>query len=99
MRKAQEIFTREIDKVYFSDPAFPLVSNATAKGSAKSSEVIAALKTQIASPVQWVASVEYMAGRGTEMFVECAEKSVLSSMIKNIAPDTQALSAMILIGE
>ncbi|MDO9514302.1 MAG: ACP S-malonyltransferase [Elusimicrobiota bacterium] len=99
MRKSQEVFAPELDKVYFSDPAFPVVSNVTAKGSTKSSDIVTALKTQIASPVQWVASVEYMASRGAEMFVECAEKSVLSSMIKNISPETQAISAMTLINE
>ena len=99
MRKSQELFAPELDKVYFSDPEFPLVSNFTATGGKTSSEIVAALKKQIASPVQWVASVEYMAARGTEMFIECAEKSILSSMIKNISPDSQTISAMTLINE
>jgi len=42
---------------------------------------------------------EYMASRGAEMFVECAEKAILTSMIKNISPDSQAISAMTLIND
>lgn len=97
MRKAQEVFAAELDKAYLSDPAFPVVSNSSAKGSLKSSEILSALKVQIASPVQWLASVEYMAERGVEMFLECAEKSVLTAMIKNIRPEVQAISAMTLL--
>ncbi|MBA3066509.1 ACP S-malonyltransferase [bacterium] len=99
MRKAQDVFSPELDKFYFSEPEFPVVSNFTASEGKTSGEIISALKKQIASPVQWVASVEYMASHGAGIFVECAEKSILSSMIKNISPDSQALSAMTLITE
>ncbi|MEA2081347.1 MAG: ACP S-malonyltransferase, partial [Elusimicrobiota bacterium] len=99
MRKSQELFASELDKVYFSDPECPVVPNSTATAAKTSGEIVSALKKQIASPVRWVASVEHMAAHGTEMFVECAEKSILSSMIKNISPDSQAISAMNLIND
>ena len=84
MRKAQSIFNKELSSFYFSDSEIPVVSNFRAVAEKTSLEIIESLKMQMASPVQWVSSVEFMAARGVEMFVECAERSIITSMIRNI---------------
>ncbi len=97
MKNAQEKFNEAISDFYFSDPEFPIISNSTGKPSETSAEVLKALKSQIMSPVLWVDTVEFMKAGGVENVVECAEKSILAAMVKNIAPEINAVNAVSLV--
>jgi len=98
MRRAQDKFAREIDGVYFSAPEYPVVSNFSAQAEDSPSKIAEHLKNQIASPVKWVSSVEFMVRRGVQTFIECSERSVLARMIENISPEVKTLNALTLLG-
>jgi len=97
MRPVQERYNKELPNFYFSDPAFPVVSNFRGTAEKTSGEIIHSLENQIASPVKWVSSVQFMKANGVEVFIECGEKSILSSLIKNIVPEAKTVNALALV--
>ncbi|MCD6423312.1 MAG: ACP S-malonyltransferase [Elusimicrobia bacterium] len=90
-------FQEELKKFYFSDPDVPVVSNYSANASKTSEEVVENLSRQIAAPVRWVDSVKFMVENGVHLFIESSEKSILLSMVKDIAPDVNCVNALSLI--
>ena len=69
-----------------SDPGLPVVQNVTADYVRSADEVKANLAAQVAGPVRWVETIERLVGDGVTTFVECGPGSVLSGLIKRIAP-------------
>lgn len=69
-----------LDKINFSDPDFPVVSNVTAEPVAQGSVAKDLLVDQLTSPVRWRASVEGMVERGVERFFELGPGSVLCGL-------------------
>jgi [acyl-carrier-protein] S-malonyltransferase len=51
------------------------------------------LSAQLCSPVRWRTEVEAMAAAGVDTFVEVGPGTVLTGMVKRIAPDARRLSA------
>ena len=66
-------------------PAIPLISNITAAPLTAAPALRDELAHQIAAPVQWTRTIEYLAGQGVETFVEIGPGQVLSGLIKRIA--------------
>ncbi|MCD6413948.1 MAG: ACP S-malonyltransferase [Elusimicrobia bacterium] len=97
MKIAQEKFNEAISGFYFGEPEVPVISNSTGKPSRSSAEILKGLREQIKSPVLWVDTVEFMKANGVENIVECAEKSILSAMVKDIAPEISAINALSLL--
>ena len=50
------------------------------------------LIVQVTSPVRWIASVRRMAADGVDTFVEIGPGSVLTGLIKRIAPDARLVN-------
>lgn len=73
-----------LSSVTLSDPAFPVVSNVTAKPITAADEARNLLVQQLTSPVHWVASVRTMATEGVERFVEIGPGSVLTGLLRRI---------------
>jgi len=97
MKQVQERYKKELSNFYFSEPSFPVVSNFRGAAERTSEEVMSALENQIASPVKWVSSVEFMRENGVEVFIECGERSVLSPFIKDIVPEAKIINALALV--
>jgi [acyl-carrier-protein] S-malonyltransferase len=70
----------------------PLVANITARPVTLAGDLRTELAEQIAAPVQWTASVAYLAEQGVTTFVEIGAGQVLSGLIKRIAKGSQTLS-------
>src|SRR5262249_2087491 len=66
------------------DAAVPLVANITARPLSLGKDLRSELARQIAAPVQWTQSVEYLAGQGVTTFVEIGAGQVLAGLIKRI---------------
>jgi [acyl-carrier-protein] S-malonyltransferase len=67
------------------DPQVPVISNITAQPLTKAAALRDELSRQVAAPVQWTRTVEYLSNQGIETFVEIGPGQVLSGLIKRIA--------------
>ena len=83
-----------LDAAPFSDPAFPVVANATAQPVTDAAHARRLLAEQLTAPVRWVACMEHasaLAGAGAR-FIEIGPGSVLAGLLKRIVPGAQAVS-------
>jgi len=81
MRDVQNEFSEFLNGIEFKDASIPVICNADAKEHKNSSEIKDALKKQIASPVLWIDSVNYMTNNGITDFIEFGPSKVLSNLI------------------
>ena len=83
MQPAQAEFANFLQPFYFSAPKIPVIANVT--GMPYLSEAIRAnLSMQIASPVRWTESIEYLLAQGETDFEEIGPGNVLNGMIRRI---------------
>jgi [acyl-carrier-protein] S-malonyltransferase len=82
MRPAAERLARDLEAIEFRDLRFPIVTNVDARPVTKGAEARAALIRQVASPVRWRETVEWLSNEGVETFVEIGPGKVLSGLVK-----------------
>jgi [acyl-carrier-protein] S-malonyltransferase len=68
------------------DAQVPIISNVTAEPLTDAGRIRTLLAEQVRSPVEWVRCVERMSADGVDLAVECGPGSVLSGMVRRIAP-------------
>lgn len=82
-----------LDQTPFEDPALPVVVNIDAAAVLDGAAARDALVRQIDGPVRWVEVVRGLrAGFSAERFVEVGPGSVLTGLVKRIAPDVEAFA-------
>jgi len=82
MMPAAEKLKERFDAYKWSEPAWPIVCNATAAPESSASGLRKALFVQTYSPVRWGDSVSQMADSGVDTFLELGPGEVLSGLIK-----------------
>ncbi|HXF43402.1 MAG TPA: ACP S-malonyltransferase, partial [Pyrinomonadaceae bacterium] len=92
MQPAAEKLAEELREIEFFEPDFPIVHNFDALFNDSGKEISGMLKRQVASPVLWQQSVENMAGRGIDTFIEIGPGKVLSGLIKQIYPEAKTFN-------
>lgn len=92
MAPAAAGLARAVAAAPLRDAQVPLVANITARPTTLAADLRTELAEQIAAPVQWTASVTYLAQQGVTTFVEIGVGQVLSGLIKRIAKGSQTLS-------
>ena len=75
------------------DAAVPLVANITAQPLTSATDLQTELAEQIAAPVQWTRTVEWLVEQGVTIFVEIGAGQVLAGLIKRIAKGVTVLNA------
>jgi [acyl-carrier-protein] S-malonyltransferase len=75
-----------IDAAAIRTATIPVVANVTARPIREPDEIRAELLRQVTAPVRWIATVESMAAAGVETFVEIGAGTVLSGLVRRIAP-------------
>ena len=93
MKPTQEKMAEAMQDVEWSDPATPLVGNATAELKTTGDEVREALVAQIASPVLWVDCVRTLVGAGCDTFLELGSGRTLSGLVRQIDAEVETFSA------
>ncbi|MEA2166896.1 MAG: [acyl-carrier-protein] S-malonyltransferase [Solirubrobacteraceae bacterium] len=93
MEPTQAKMAEAMAEVGWSDPATPLVGNATGKLRTTADEVREALIAQIASPVLWVDSVRTLRAEGCDVFLEIGAGRTLSGLIRQIDRDAETFAA------
>ncbi len=67
------------------DAHIPIISNIHATPLMEAQAIREELAQQIAAPVQWVRSIEYLLGAGVQAFIEIGPGQALTGMVKRIA--------------
>jgi len=89
MAPTAEEFAARVASVPFALPKTPVIGNVNAGPLNSVDELRNELVAQLTSPVRWTASVSYMVGMGVERFIEIGPGSVLTGLIKRIAPGVE----------
>ena len=69
-----------LEEIEFADPAFPVISNATATPVSTGADARELLVRQLTSPVRWSESVGVMTASGVDRFLEVGAGNVLSTL-------------------
>lgn len=94
MEPARECLRKELNRIDFSDPKFPIIANATAEIVTRGAVAAELLAQQMTSPVRWVESMERAAaGMDEEMtFVEVGPGIVLAGLLRKILKGRRIIS-------
>ncbi len=92
MRPAQEAMAGVLAEAVLNTAAVPIVANTTALPIESAEDVRTELGSQLCGCVYWQQSVELMAARGVDRFIEFGPGKVLTGLAKRIAPDAAALA-------
>lgn len=92
MKPAAEKLTASLNAVAFSVPVIPVVQNVAAQIEQNETAMREALIAQLYSPVQWVKSVEALAGLGVTRALECGPGKVLCGLNKRIVKEIECAS-------
>src|SRR3989339_84885 len=92
MKDLQNDFAQILDSHAFGRARIPVVSNYDAKSHTDAEEIKKALKEQLAAPVLWTDSVNFMVRNGANLFIECGPAKVLSTLVAQISARTRAVS-------
>lgn len=88
--------------------SIPIIGNIHATPLTEADALRTELAQQVASPVQWIRTIEYLAAAGVEVFIEIGPGQALTGMVKRIAKGTTTVNigsvgdvekAMVLIRE
>ena len=92
MRPAQDAMANILAESGLNTATVPVVANTTALPIESAEEVRAELGSQLCGCVYWQQSVELMAARGVDRFIEFGPGKVLTGLVRRIAPDAAALA-------
>ena len=92
MEPAAEGLRSHLEKVTFSDPRFPVYSNATAEPVNSGEIARELLVKQLTSPVRWASSISRMVTNGADRFLELGPGKVLSTLNRRNAKDVPSTS-------
>lgn len=73
-------------------PRVPVISNVSAEPLLAPDAIRAELVAQVTAPVRWIASIERMAADGVTRFVEIGPGTVLTGLVKRIAPGVELIN-------
>ena len=92
MMQAQQGLTETSGTLDFKDPNMPIIANSTGSPLTTADEVREELIDGLCHCVKWKQSVRYMVDSGVSRFVEFGPSRVLSSLIKRIDQDVEAVT-------
>lgn len=91
MQPAADKLSVLLQKLNFKDAQFPIITNTTNEMLTKPEQFADSLTTQVTAAVRWQSGIQKMAEHGMQRCIEFGAGKVLTSMMRRIAPATQAL--------
>ncbi len=85
MQPAASGLAEAIDATNVHDAAIPIIGNIDAIPLTEARAIRAELAQQIASPVHWIRTIEYLVNVGVTIFLEIGPGQALTGMVKRIA--------------
>ena len=95
MEPAREELAAAIANTPFSTPVCPVYQNVSTCGETDPEVIKNNLIAQLTAPVKWTQSVRNMVADGASEFVEVGPGKVLQGLVKKIASDVTAASAVV----
>jgi [acyl-carrier-protein] S-malonyltransferase len=92
MMPAQERLAADLARLAIRDPRVPLVNNVDARPVRSAAEALDGLVRQVSAPVRWQECTETLLRQGVDTFVEVGTGTVLSGLLKKIAPGARVLN-------
>ncbi|MBW2384640.1 MAG: ACP S-malonyltransferase [Deltaproteobacteria bacterium] len=92
MAPAAEKLRPELDRVTFSDPNPPLVSNVEAEPNSSAGHIADLLEQQVTAPVRFTEMIDKMTALGVTRYLEVGAGRVLSGLIARIQRRSQRAS-------
>jgi [acyl-carrier-protein] S-malonyltransferase len=92
LQPAAERLAEILTQVELHPLTIPVLSNVTAKPHSSLQVVKKLLVTQVCAPVRWEDSMRYAVEQGCEAFLEVGPGTVLSTMMRRIAPQVKVLA-------
>ncbi|MGI9951085.1 ACP S-malonyltransferase [Moorellaceae bacterium AZ2] len=86
MRPAAEGLRGVLSEVAVATPQIPVIANVSADYVKDAEDIRASLVDQVARPVRWEETIQRLVQDGYQFFVEVGPGSVLSGLIRRIAP-------------
>ncbi|WP_331765279.1 ACP S-malonyltransferase (plasmid) [Streptomyces sp. NBC_01384] len=86
LRGIEAEFTDALRETEFRAPRVPFVSSVTGDRVTTAAGAVAALRSQLTTPVRWTDAVKRLTAAGTNRFVEVGPGLVLGGLIRRIAP-------------
>lgn len=87
MRGSMEKFEKYLQNFQFSALKIPVIANTTARPY-QDETLFSCLAQQIASPVRWAESIQYLMSLGTVEFTELGHSEVVRSLVEKIKAET-----------
>jgi [acyl-carrier-protein] S-malonyltransferase len=84
MRPAQERLAKDLERLSFQNPEYPLINNADAAEVRSGATIADSLSRQVCSPVRWTESIQKLIRAGVKLFVEVGPGKVLCGLIRQI---------------
>ena len=85
MQPASGGLARAIATTTVRDAAIPVIGNITAAPLTHADDIREEMAQQIASPVQWIRTINYLTNAGITAFIEIGPGQALTGMVKRIA--------------
>ncbi|MDD2702469.1 MAG: ACP S-malonyltransferase [Candidatus Omnitrophica bacterium] len=92
MKNASVRISKEIDKIKFSEPVIPVISNVTAIPFSSAGEIRENLVKQVYSSVLWEASLKFMLSSNIRRFFEFGPGKVLKGLMRYTDPEAQVVN-------
>ncbi len=92
MKPAQDRLAPDLERLSFSEPAMPVVTNVDAHPATAPDQLRDALVRQVSAPVRWVESMQLLIEQGAGTFVEAGPGKVLSGLMRQINRDVKMLN-------
>src|SRR6266699_72447 len=92
MQPAAEGLARVIKSSEVYDATIPVIGNIHATPLIEAHDIREELTQQIAAPVQWIRTIEYLADAGVTTFLEIGPGQALTGMVKRIAKGVTTLN-------
>jgi [acyl-carrier-protein] S-malonyltransferase len=84
MMPAEERLSKDLERISFTNPEVPVVTNVDAAPVLQGDKARDALIRQVSRPVKWLSSVEFLISQGVQSFIETGPGKVLSGLMRQI---------------
>jgi [acyl-carrier-protein] S-malonyltransferase len=92
MAPARDRLRNALEAATFNKPEVPVVANVDALAHTAAEDWLDLCTEQLTSPVRWRQSVAALIDHGANLLVELGPGSVLTNLVKRIAPEIRAIS-------